>query len=211
VTASVLQVRYASAEGRLINGGGPTVKNVTGYDLPRLLTGSLGTLGLLAEVILRTNPVPPVSRWLRCDDTDPFAVDRLVLRPGCVLWDGSTTWALLEGHRADVDADRLALDGAGRWEEVEGPPIQPAHRWSLPPAELRHLAPMATTPAAGDAARRCLPTGPFLASVGVGTVWATDPAPERTVPAGVAAVARRLKANFDPTDRLAPGRSLGRS
>ena len=38
------------ADGRVVKGGGPTVKNVTGYDLPRLFVGSLGTLGVLVQV-----------------------------------------------------------------------------------------------------------------------------------------------------------------
>ena len=37
---------YLDGDGRLVKGGGPTVKNVTGYDLPRLFVGSLGTLGV---------------------------------------------------------------------------------------------------------------------------------------------------------------------
>ena len=39
-----------------MTGGGPVVKNVSGFNLPKLMVGSLGTLGLLAEVVLRTNP-----------------------------------------------------------------------------------------------------------------------------------------------------------
>ena len=41
LTSSVLQVTYISSEGKLIRGGGPTVKNVSGFDLPRLIVGSL--------------------------------------------------------------------------------------------------------------------------------------------------------------------------
>ena len=44
-----------------MKGGGPTVKNVTGYDLPRLLVGSLGTLGVLVQVTLRCQPRPATS------------------------------------------------------------------------------------------------------------------------------------------------------
>ncbi|MET0910575.1 MAG: FAD-binding protein, partial [Ilumatobacteraceae bacterium] len=104
--SSLLQVRYVSADGRIVNGGGPTVKNVTGFDLPRLMVGALGTLGLLAEVILRTNPVPPAAVWLASGDADPFVVRDAVLRPGAVLWDGTTTWMQLEGHAADIAAER---------------------------------------------------------------------------------------------------------
>src|SRR4051812_7469403 len=52
VRDAVLQLRYVSADGRLITGGGTTVKNVSGFDLPRLMVGALGTLGVLAEAVL---------------------------------------------------------------------------------------------------------------------------------------------------------------
>ena len=41
----LLEVRFVTGDGRVVKGGGPTVKNVTGYDVPRLLVGSLGTIG----------------------------------------------------------------------------------------------------------------------------------------------------------------------
>ena len=59
VRDAVLQVRYVSAEGELVTGGGPVVKNVSGFNLPKLMVGSLGTLGLLAEVVLRTTRFRP--------------------------------------------------------------------------------------------------------------------------------------------------------
>ena len=119
--SSVLQVRYVSAEGRVVNGGGPTVKNVTGFDLPRLFVGSLGTLGLLAEVILRTNPIPPASMWLAADAADPFAAFATRSNsPSSVLWNGERTWVLLEGHGADIDAERAVLGRFGGFEPVDG-------------------------------------------------------------------------------------------
>ncbi len=57
----VLEVRFVTAQGRLVKAGGPTVKNVTGYDLPRLLVGSFGTLGVLAQVTLRCRPRPAAA------------------------------------------------------------------------------------------------------------------------------------------------------
>jgi len=201
VAVSVLQVRYVSAEGRLITGGGPTVKNVTGFDLPRLMTGSLGTLGLLCELILRTNPIPAVSRWLAADGADPFAVDAALLRPSAILWDGARTWVHLEGHGPDVAADSATLAGLGDFAEVEGPPALPPQRWSVEPGRLRSLAP--------DRSADGLPAAPFVASVGVGTIWAGEAQPAAEPPAAIAAIARRLKDNFDPTGRLNPGRRVG--
>lgn len=189
---AVLQVRHVSAEGRVISSGGPTVKNVTGFDLPRLLVGSLGTLGLVAEVILRTNPTPAVSRWLRTDDAAPDAVHRTVLAPSAVLWDGTSTWIELEGHAVDVDAAVGALAAIGSFADVEAPPSFPPYRWSLPPAEVLTL----------DEAR----CGRFVAAVGLGLIWADRPPPQPAVSAAVRTVARRLKDNFDPTGRLNPGR-----
>lgn len=194
--SSVLQVRYISAEGRLISSGGPTVKNVTGFDLPRLMVGSLGTLGLLAEVILRTNPIPPISRWLRSDDADPAATYNTLLAPSAVLWDGLSTWVELEGHYEDVVAQQQSLAPIGAFREVEDAPHLPASRWSVPPAEL-------LTPPAG--------IGDFVAVIGLGLLFADQPQPERTVSPEVAVISERLKANFDPLGRLNPGRVVGRN
>lgn len=190
--AGVLQVRYVSAEGRLVTGGGPTVKNVSGYDLPRLLVGSLGALGALADVILRTNPLPAASVWLRADGADPRAVRGAVARPGAILWDGTSTWVLLEGHAPDVAAMRERLGMLGAFAEVDGPPALPPHRWSLPPAELYGL----------DGAA----TGPFVAAIGAGLAFASRPQPRRELSPAVIGLHARMKANFDPVGRLNPGR-----
>ncbi len=58
---NVLEVRFVTADGRLVKGGGQTVKNVTGYDLPRLLVGSFGTLGVLVQLTLAV-PAPRGAR-----------------------------------------------------------------------------------------------------------------------------------------------------
>jgi glycolate oxidase FAD binding subunit len=188
--ASVLQVRYVSAEGRLVKGGGPTVKNVSGFDIPRLMTGSLGTLGMIGEVILRTNPIPATSVWLESSDADPFAVADAVLRPGVILWNGMSTRVLVEGHAPDVTGAIDALGTLGTWNECDGPFDCPPHRWSLEPADLRSL------------------DGTFVASVGVGTAWRDIEQPRCELPGPVLEISRRLKSNFDPSGRLNPGRSV---
>jgi glycolate oxidase FAD binding subunit len=194
VRDTVLEVRYVSADGTVVKAGGPTVKNVSGFDLCRVLVGSLGTLGLLAEVVLRTRPLPATERWL-AGEADPFALVRRLHRPASVLWDGTTTWVLLDGHPADVEA-QATLAGLAH---AAGPPDLPPHRWSLRPSELRSLA-----GAGGDG--RVPASGRFLAEVGVGVVHADVPREPPPADPPVVDLHRRIKDLFDPTGRLAPGR-----
>lgn len=188
VRDTVLEVRYVSAEGVLVKGGGPVVKNVSGFDLPRLFVGSLGTLGVLAEVVLRVQPRPVVTRWLRAEGVDPFAVRRLLFRPSSVLWDGAATWVLLEGHGADVDAEAARL-GPG-WAAVAGPPPRPSGgRVSRRPSDIHDLDER------------------FVAEIGVGVVHTESvPAPMRALAPELAALHRRVKTAFDPHGRMNPGR-----
>jgi len=61
----LLGARFVQADGTLTWGGSRVVKSVTGYDIPKLLTGSLGTLGVIVEATLRLHPVQPASgSWL---------------------------------------------------------------------------------------------------------------------------------------------------
>src|SRR5205823_5111345 len=114
----VLQVKAVTGDGRVTKAGGPTVKNVSGYDICRLMCGSLGTLGVIAEVILKVTPVPPVSAWWSCDiESSDAAVDvgRAALAslydPAAVEVIGPP-WhvqVLLEGHAGDVAAQAARL------------------------------------------------------------------------------------------------------
>jgi glycolate oxidase FAD binding subunit len=61
----LLGARFVQADGTVTQGGSKVVKSVTGYDIPKLLTGSLGTLGVIVEATLRLHPVQPASgSWL---------------------------------------------------------------------------------------------------------------------------------------------------
>jgi len=187
----VLQTRHVDAAGKVVTAGGPTVKNVSGYDLPRLLVGSLGTLGLLAEVILRALPVPPAAQWL-AGDGDPFAAFDVLYRPSSILWNGSHAWILLEGDPSDVaaEADRVAPLGFSPAEG--GPRIPAAGRESMRPADLPGLA--------GTG-------GEWLAEVGVGLVHRAEPVAAGAVAPANAALMAALKQRLDPVGRLNPGRS----
>ena len=191
----LLEAKYVSADGRLVKAGGPVVKNVTGFDLCRLLVGSWGTLGVLGEVVLRALPRPPVSRWLM-GAGDPFAARRRLFRASSILWDGEMTWVLLEGHDADVAAEAAAL-GAG-FVDAPGPPALPPHPWSLRPSALPDLAKSTAPPAVDYGKVR------FVGEVGVGTVHRDEPQPPRPVDP----LHARIKTQFDPTGRLNPGRQL---
>ena len=57
----ILGVSFVNGEGALLKGGGRVVKNVAGYDFPKLLTGSLGTLGIITQVTLKVRPLPEAS------------------------------------------------------------------------------------------------------------------------------------------------------
>ena len=185
----LLEARAVLAAGQEVKAGGPVVKNVSGFDLCRLLVGSLGTLGFLAEVVLRCVPKPPVAQWLRSPDgADPFTARARLFRPSALLWDGTSTWVLLEGHAADVAAERSAL-GAG-WSEAAGPPPLPSGgRRSVRPSELRDLQ--------GSS---------FVAEIGVGTIHVGGPVPAPPVERSTVELHRRVKAAFDPTGRMNPGR-----
>jgi glycolate oxidase FAD binding subunit len=101
-----------------------------------------------------------------------------------VLWDGTTTWVLLEGDERDVEAQAalLALDA------VDGPPPLPTGgRWSVAPGEVKAM------------------TGTFVAEVGVGIVHHTSPPPTRPVDPAILDLHLRLKDRFDPDRRLNPG------
>lgn len=61
----LLGVRFLQADGMVTWGGSKVVKSVSGYDLPKLLVGSLGTLGVVVEATLRLHPVPAATgSWL---------------------------------------------------------------------------------------------------------------------------------------------------
>jgi glycolate oxidase FAD binding subunit len=192
VRDAVLGLTWISAEGRQVMAGGATVKNVSGYDLCRLMVGSLGTLGIFAETVLRTLPRPACSRWLT-GEADPFALRHALFAPVSLLWDGRRCWVLLEGHPDDVEHQTGLAAGLGCGDAGEGPPPLPPHRTSRPPGDLAAM---------GDER-----PGSFVAEIGVGVVHRDQPGPTPVIDPIVAEQCRRVKHALDPTGRLAPGRT----
>lgn len=75
----VIGASFVRADGVLARGGGKVVKNVAGFDLPRLLVGSLGTLGLVATVTFRLHPLPEAEATLLVEKPSADAVRAIVL------------------------------------------------------------------------------------------------------------------------------------
>lgn len=193
---SVLRVRFVGHDGEVITAGGPTVKNVSGFDLCRLLVGSWGTLGFLGEVLLRTRPLPTCSVWFAVT-AEASEVRRLrahLHRPAALLWNGEEARLCLEGHPEDVAATVSDLRRSAGTTLLESAPPEVGdfpHRWSIPPRHIEETV--------------CASVGMCWAEVGVGTVHHRLPAPVGETSPAIREIERRLLSAFDPAGRLNPG------
>lgn len=118
----LLGVTLVRADGAVARGGGKVVKNVAGFDLPKVVAGSLGSLGLIAEVTLRLHPLPELSATFRTAGLDGSGVVQAMLALRRAQLEPSSVVALLgesgrfelgvrlEGFRQGIerDAPRLA-------------------------------------------------------------------------------------------------------
>ncbi|MEZ5620007.1 MAG: glycolate oxidase subunit GlcE [Burkholderiaceae bacterium] len=113
----VLGATLLDGRGELLGFGGQVMKNVAGYDVSRLLTGSMGILGVICEVSFKIMPRPPGSATLRFDMDEATALRRLAEWSGQPLplsasawWDGTLVLRLAGAHAA-VDAAAQRLGG----------------------------------------------------------------------------------------------------
>lgn len=117
----ILGTRFVDGLGQVVYGGGKVVKNAAGFDLPKLLVGSLGRLGALVELTFKVFPQPPAFATLRANYTS--AADALN--------------AMIPLTAAPLDLEAVDLEplpeGAALWLRIGGQP-------DLLPSRLERLA-----------------------------------------------------------------------
>ena len=104
----LIGVKVVNADGRVTKGGGRVVKNVTGYDMNKLYTGSLGTLGVIVEASFKVSPRPAGLTTLTAEFDSLY---------GAI----EGAWSLMEGYGGPdaltllngAVAERLGLGVAG--------------------------------------------------------------------------------------------------
>ncbi len=113
----VLGATLLNGRAELLSFGGQVMKNVAGYDVSRLLAGSMGLLGVICEVSLKVLPQPTASLTLRFDMDQPVALETLHAWAGQALplsasawWDGALVLRLA-GAEAAVTAAARRLGG----------------------------------------------------------------------------------------------------
>ncbi len=113
----VLGAKVMDGEGRALTFGGQVMKNVAGFDVSRLMAGSLGTLGLILEVSLKVLPLPVAQATLRFQHPQDKALDLLNRWAGRPLpvtatsWDDQVLTVRLAGAEAAVRSACATLGG----------------------------------------------------------------------------------------------------
>jgi glycolate oxidase FAD binding subunit len=224
---SVVELTAVIGDGRLVTSGARTVKNVSGYDVHRLMTGSLGTLGVIVSAALKVRPLPQIAITLLARGDGPTIAGTIhrAAPTAPVAYSPGEARVRLEGWTAEVDELSALITRAhgSEFEQVDGTRF-PDWRTEAPIA-----AQVSVVPSAMDAALRGHDDWYALARVGSATVGLTGLAsltamrqlvatldgiaPVIRGPGGLGETAvpalevhRRLKASFDPHGVMAPGR-----
>ncbi|MBS3935690.1 MAG: glycolate oxidase subunit GlcE [Sulfuritalea sp.] len=231
----VLGVKLIDGQARELAFGGQVMKNVAGYDVSRLIAGSLGTLGLITEVSLKVLPQPVAETTLRFEMNQGEALDQLNRWAGQPLpivasaWQDGALTLRLAGARAAVEAAQLKLGAGGTapdsfWNDLRDqrlPFFAAETLWRL---SVPSTAPVLALPGEqliewGGAQRWLRSDAPpeairaAAANVGGSATLYRAPAvlKERVgafapLPAPLMTLHRNLKAVFDPQGLFNPGR-----
>ena len=118
----VLGAHLLDGRGQVLKFGGTVMKNVAGYDVARLLAGSLGTLGVILQVSLKVLPKPAVEATLQLEADEAGALERMNAWGGQPLAISATCWQCgtkpgllsvrLSGSQASVDSARRQIGGS---------------------------------------------------------------------------------------------------
>ena len=231
----VLGVKILDGAARELDFGGRVMKNVAGYDVSRLMAGSLGTLGLMLEVSLKVLPKPVADRSLRLEMSQAEALDRLNRWRGQALpivasaWQDDMLTLRLAGAQAAVDAAAQKVGAGGTAPTDYFDALRDQRLPFFSADTLWRLSLPATAPALdlpgepliewGGALRWLGPDAPAdavraaAAAAGGSATLYRAPAASRAhssvfapLPAPLLQLHRNLKAAFDPRGIFNPGR-----
>lgn len=154
----VLETILATGDGRVVRSGARVVKNVTGYDIPRLLAGSLGALGVITQVALKLWPRGRHAVTISVDDAD--GAWAAAYRPQAVIESEGLGQVYLAGTEAEVEAQTATIEGRA----------VPGLQW--PDPLTGELVVVVRVPAAHTRAaiERVPPGWSYQAGIGVGEV-----------------------------------------
>jgi len=119
----MLGAKIMDGRGEVLTFGGQVMKNVAGYDVSRLMAGSLGTLGIILEVSLKAMPFPVAEATLRLELPEDRAIDQVNRWAGkpvplsASAWNDGTLSMRLSGARAAVEEAAKKIGGERVEEE----------------------------------------------------------------------------------------------
>jgi len=98
----IIGVSIIRADGVIARGGGKVVKNVAGFDLPKLMVGSLGTLGMIATATFRLHPLPEASETLLIKNQSASDLRNLMTEMKRMQLEAAAVAAIAAGSRFDI-------------------------------------------------------------------------------------------------------------
>jgi glycolate oxidase FAD binding subunit len=184
----LIGITVVLADGTVARSGGKVVKNVAGYDLGKLFTGSFGTLGAIAECTFRLHPRPPALRAVLTSTDDPHgalqAVAKTGAEPSAAEWDGTTLTTIFESiPSAAVQQADWTVGAIGGNVAAAVPAGFGARPWDTTGVGLKLTHRLGAMREALAALARVVPNAVIRAHAGSGVVLAgVDPAALAALP-----------------------------